>query len=116
MKSEEQPVIPIETPKNLACKSVITFPHVLDNLQPKDQKHICLNDVLSSGPYGPGVLIYYKKNQKLSDQMRKMLVEAFLFYCSSTGFNVTKGSCQSLANEIKNTFKGEISVSIKTCM
>lgn len=72
---------------------------------------INLHNILSSGPYGPGVLDYYKKNKKLNDKMRKLLVEAFLHYCILSGCAVTKSQCHSLAMEIKNKFEGEIVVS-----
>lgn len=68
-------------------------------------------EILSSGPYGPGVLNFYKAHQCLNEKMRKLLVDAFLHYCSSNNVCVTKSVCQSLSLEIKETFQGEIAVS-----
>lgn len=80
------------------------------DLQVQGSKHIHLNDILSSGPYGPTVLSYYKTNRKLNDHMRKLLVEAFLYYCTTMKFSVTKSACQSLSIQIKTFFEGEIAV------
>lgn len=69
-----------------------------------------LVDILSHGPYGPGVMTHYKQHHSLNDKARKLLVEAFLQYCITTGITVTKADCKSLACEIANNFKGEIAV------
>lgn len=71
-----------------------------------------LNAILSTGPYGPNVLSYYKTNHNLNDMTRKLLVEAFLYYCITTNISVTKAACKSLSIEIEKTFNGEIAVSI----
>lgn len=80
------------------------------DLQVQCSKPIHINDILSSGPYGPAVLSYYKTNRKLNDHMRKLLVDAFLYYCTTMKYSVTKSACQSLSIQIKNTFEGEIAV------
>lgn len=79
-----------------------------------DQKGSILNinNILSSEPYGPAVLSYYKEHRCLNDNIRKVLLEAFLHYCITTGCNVTKAACRSIANEIQEIFNGEVAVSI----
>lgn len=79
--------------------------------KPQTQGAINLQDILSSGPYGPGVLNHYKAHSSLNDKTRKLLVEAFLHYCAANGIAATKADCQSLSVQITSAFKGEIPVS-----
>lgn len=114
MKQQEQ------TDRHVDCTST-SVPTSVDISQPQPQPQevhqptpassITLQKILSSGPYGPGILDHYKKHQSLDDKMRKLLVDAFLHYCTSNNVYVTKSLCESLSIEIKNTFQGEISVS-----
>lgn len=71
---------------------------------------IDLKDIISSGPYGPSLVSHYKATGKLNDKTRKLLVDAFLQYCSTTGHVVTKANCKSLSEQICATFDGEIPV------
>lgn len=73
--------------------------------------NINLNEILRTGPYGPGVVSYYQKHGELNDRMRKLLVEAFLYYCTNNEVSVTKSACQDLSQQIVRAFKGEIMVS-----
>lgn len=78
----------------------------------KNASSFNLSDILSYGPYGPGVLSHYKLHNGLNDRTRKLLVEAFLHHCASTGASVSKADCQSIAMQIVGAFKGEILVKI----
>lgn len=71
-----------------------------------------LNDILSYGPYGPGVLSHYEQHHSLNEKARKLLVDAFLHHCASAGISVSKAACKSLSMQIQNTFDGEIAVTI----
>lgn len=80
------------------------------NLQ--NRKALCLKDILSSGPYGPGVIAHYKIHNSFDEKIRKLLVEAFLHHCITKDINITKAECKFLSTEIQNTFNGEIAVRI----
>lgn len=73
-------------------------------------KTMDLNDILSDGPYGPGVVQHYKKYGSLNEKIQNLLLEAFLYYCINKNIAATKADCQSLAAQICETFKGEIPV------
>lgn len=75
-----------------------------------------LKDILSSGPYGPGVLSHYEQHHTLNEKARKLLVDAFLHHCASTGISVSKAACKSLSMQIQRTFDGEIAVGIERYM
>lgn len=85
---------------------------VTTSVKTQNAELLNLNAILSTGPYGPNVLSYYKINHNLNDMTRKLLVEAFLYYCITTNISVTKAACKSLSIEIAKTFNGEIAVSI----
>lgn len=74
----------------------------------KKSDFLNLKDILSSGPYGPGVLSHYEQHHSLNVKARKLLVDAFLHYCASTGISVSKAACKSLSMQIQHTFEGEI--------
>lgn len=76
----------------------------------KISEDINLNKILAYGPYGPGVLSHYKVHNSLDEKTRKLLVEAFLYYCIAMGVTVSKATCKSLALQIQDTFKGEVAV------
>lgn len=78
---------------------------------PTPSQLINLNDILKVGPYGPGVVQHYKKYGCLNEKVRKLLLEACLFYCANNNLSATKSNCQSLAFQIRDTFQGELAVS-----
>lgn len=83
---------------------------VIEAPRAQSSEFLSLHDILTQGPYGPGVLAYYKDNDKLNDKARKLLVEAFLHHCLTYGISASKADCKSVASQIAHTFKGEITV------
>lgn len=100
-----------ETINNIQCDTVRESKLVAADSSNRSSL-INLNDILSNGPYGKVVLDYYKSHNSLNDRTRKVLLEAFLQHCISTGITVTKANCQLLSVQIRETFKGEIAVKI----
>lgn len=95
-----------------STKATIHPQHLIASeiLDTKNSEHFNLHEILSNGPYGPGVLSHYNENNSLNDKARKLLVKAFLHHCVSTGSTVSKAACRSLSMQIQDTFKGEIAV------
>lgn len=76
----------------------------------RSHSNVNLHDILKTEPYGPSVLSYYKQHGELNEHIRKLLVDAFLFYCTANKIVVTKSICESLAIQIVSAFNGEIIV------
>lgn len=69
-------------------------------LKPTQHSTLNLGDILSEGPYGPGVLKHYSQNGSLNDRIRKLLVDAFLHYCATNNISPSKADCKSLSMQI----------------
>lgn len=98
----EPSVLPIASTSTVIAQTTVNA-----NAQTTANANVNLADILRCGPYGPGVVTYY---QKLNDHIRKLLVEAFLYHCTTNEINVTKFTCQALSQQIVSAFKGEITV------
>lgn len=85
------------------------------NLQTNND-HLDLNMILKCAPYGPAVLDFYKSHNKLDDNTRKLLVEAFLHYCITANIKPSKADCKKVAETIAKTLNGEIAVKIYMCL
>lgn len=72
--------------------------------------NMTLKDILSYGPYGPGVLSHYKEHKHLNEKTRRLLGEAFIHHCATTNATVSKSDCKSLSFQIQECFDGEIAV------
>lgn len=69
-----------------------------------------LGIILQSNPYGLSVLKFCESNSSLNDNARKLLCDSIIHYCIEKGHDLTVKDAESLAQQIAQTFSGEVAV------